>query len=127
VSRASRVTACLGVGALALAACRTAPGSDRLEGRWIGVRAEGPGAENVPAANAFASGVELEFHRNEIFITAAHQAQAGRYAVVKEDPSSVVITTDHDGPAHPQTFVFHGTEMMRWTVLEGRDIVFARE
>jgi hypothetical protein len=120
-------SAWLAAGALALAACRTPPSSDRLEGRWIGVRAEGAGAENVPAANAFASGVELEFHRNEIFVTSAHQAQSGHYAVVKEDPGSVVITTDHDGPTHPQVFTFHGTDLMRWNALEGRDIVFARE
>jgi hypothetical protein len=124
--KAARLAACAGVLAT-IASCRTPMSSERLEGRWIGVRAEGPGAENVSAANAFASGVELEFRRNEIFVTAAHQAQAGRYELVKDEGDTVVITTDRDGPSRPHTFVFHGTDIVRWSVLEGRAIVFTRE
>jgi hypothetical protein len=111
----------------ALAACRTPVSSDRLEGRWMGARAEGPGADGVSAANAFATGVELEFRRNEIFVTSARQSQAGRYEVVRDDANTVVITTDRDGPGHPQTFAFHGDDSLRWNVLEGRAILFVRE
>jgi hypothetical protein len=125
-SRAARVGV-VAIGAVAAVGCRIPASSDRLEGRWIGVRAEGAGAEGVPAANAFASGIELEFRRNEIFLTSARQSQAGRYEVVREDTDAVVLTTDRDGPDHPQTFSFHGTDTLRWNVLEGRSIVFERE
>jgi hypothetical protein len=108
-------------------ACRTPVSSDRLEGRWIGIRAEGPGADGVAGANAFATGVELEFRRNEIFVTSSRQSQAGRYEVVKDDPSAIVITTDRDGPGHPQTFSVHDDDTLRWNVLPGRALVFARE
>ena len=93
----------------------------------VGVVAKGAGAEGVPAANAFASGIELEFRRNEIFLTSARQSRAGRYEVVREDTEAVVLTTDRDGPDHPQTFLFHGSDTLRWNVLEGRSIVFERE
>ena len=108
-------------------ACRAPVISDRLQGRWVGVRAEGVGADASPAADAFATGTELEFRRNEIFITASRTAQAGRYAVVKEDASAVTITTDHDGPSHPQTFLFAGDDTIRWKLAEGRAIVFTRD
>ena len=117
----------VGLAAAAAVACRTPASSDRLEGRWIGVRAEGAGAEGVPAANAFASSIELEFRRNQIFVTSARQSQAGRYEVVREDANAVVVTTERDGPTHPQTFTFQPTDTMRWHVLDGRSILFARE
>jgi hypothetical protein len=108
-------------------ACGAPVSSDRLEGRWIGVRAEGAGVESVPAANAFAAGLELEFRRNEIFVTSARQSQAGRYEVLQEDANGVVITTERDGPTHRQKFSFQGDDTLRWHVLEGRSILFARD
>ncbi len=107
-------------------ACR-APGSARLEGRWIGIRAEGVSAEALPAANAFATSTTLEFRRNEITVATSKETQSGRYQLVRDDPNAVVIATDLDGPAHPQTFVFAGDETMRWTLPEGKAIVFAKE
>ena len=122
--------ACVGLAAIAAMstlACRAPASSDRLEGRWIGVRAEGAGVESVPAANAFAAGLELEFRRNEIFVTSARQSQAGRYEVLEEGANGVVITTERDGPTHPQKFSFQGDDTLRWNVLEGRSILFARD
>lgn len=108
-------------------ACRTPASSPELEGRWIGIRAEGVGAEALSAANAFATNTELEFRRNEITVATAKQTQSGRYQLLREDPNAVVIATDLDGPAHPQTFVFAGDETMRWMLPEGKAIVFAKE
>jgi hypothetical protein len=120
---------------LAAAACHAPASSDRLEGRWSGVRAEGVSAEAVARATAFATSTELEFRRNEITVTTSKETQSGRYQLVREDPSSVVIATDLDGPAHPQTFVFAGdesmgemmAETMRWVLPEGKAIVFVKE
>jgi hypothetical protein len=118
------------VGALAAIlsiACHAPASSAELEGRWIGVRAEGVSAEALSAANAFATNTELEFRRNEITVATAKQTQSGRYQLLREDPNAVVIATDLDGPAHPQTFVFAGDETMRWMLPEGKAIVFAKE
>ncbi len=51
--------------ALPALACRAPASSDRLEGRWTGIRAEGVSPEALAAANAFATSTALEFQRNE--------------------------------------------------------------
>jgi hypothetical protein len=123
-ARVSCVAALLAIPALA---CRAPASSPRLEGRWIGIRAEGVSPEARSAANAFATSTELEFRRNEITVATAKQTQSGRYQLVREESSAVVIATDLDGPAHPQTFVFAGDETMRWVLPEGKAIIFAKE
>jgi hypothetical protein len=113
--------------ALATLACRAPAGSAQLEGRWIGIRAEGVSANVVAAATDFATQTELEFRRTDITVTTPKQTQFGRYQLLREETNSVVIATDLDGPAHPQTFVFAGDETMRWMLPEGKAIVFTRE
>jgi hypothetical protein len=121
--------AALGVvalGAIAVA-CRIPLSSERLEGHWVGILAEGVSAEAQPAADAFATTTELEFRRNEITVRTPALTQYGRYQVVRDEPNSVAITTDRDGPAHPQTFLFAGDDTLRWAVSDGKSIVFARQ
>ena len=112
---------------IATLACRAPAGSAQLEGRWVGIRAEGVSADIVATATAFATHTELEFRGADITVTTSKQTQIGRYQLLREEPSSVVIATDLDGPAHPQTFVFAGDETMRWMLPEGKTIVFTRE
>ena len=95
-ARTSSVLAWLATSTLA---CRAPAYSPRLEGRWIGIRAEGVSPEARSAANAFATSTELEFRRNEITVATAKQTQSGRYQLVREEPSAIVIATDLDGPA----------------------------
>ena len=106
--------------------CPAPTGSERLEGRWVGVRAEGTSADTSPAANAFAAATEFDFHRDALTVTTAMATQSGRYRVVKEDATRVVITTDRDGPEQTQTFTFTSDATMRWNVLDGKAIVLAR-
>ncbi len=113
--------------ALPAFACRAPAGSAQLEGRWIGLRAEGVGADAIKAATAFATSTELEFRRSDITVTMATETQIGRYQLLREEVNTVVIATDLDGPAHPQTFVLGGDETMRWILPEGKAIVFAKE
>jgi hypothetical protein len=119
--------ACIAALAAVLTLACHGASSDKLEGRWIGVRAEGVSPDAIAAGNAFARGLELEFRRNEITIAISGEEQSGRYELVREDPSGVVIATDRDGPSHPQTFVFAVDETMRWALPEGKAIVFAKE
>jgi hypothetical protein len=90
------------------------------------VRAEGIAADVAGPANAFASGVSLDVHGDSMTVMQGGHRQTGRYRVVHEDPTKVVLTTDADGPLEPQTFVFADTETMRWEILTGKAIVFAR-
>jgi hypothetical protein len=115
------------IAAISALSCRAPVSSARLEGRWVGVRAEGVGADAMAPATAFATSTALEFRRTDITITTAKETQIGRYQLLREEPNTVVIATDLDGPAHPQTFVFAGDETMRWILPEGKAIVFAKE
>jgi hypothetical protein len=102
-------------------------GAARLQGHWRGVRADGVAAEALGNANAFATGTELEVKGDSITITTPRDKQTGRYKVVKQDKATLVITTDKDGPADPQTFTFVDDKTVRWAVLEGKSILFSKQ
>jgi hypothetical protein len=101
-------------------------GAARLQGTWHGVRAEGVAADALASANAFALGTELDVKGDALVVTTPSDTQSGRYRVVKQDRTTLVITTDKDGADAPQTFVFVDDKTLRWVVLEGKAIVFVR-
>ncbi len=101
-------------------------GSSRLQGKWHGLRADGVMPAALAAANAFASGMMLEVKGDAITVTTPKDTQSGHYHVVKEDKTSVVITTDKDGPAEPQTFTFVDDKTLRWAVDGGQAILFGK-
>ena len=103
------------------------PGAARLQGHWRGVHAEGVPAESTGSANAFASALAIDVKGDVMTVTQGTRRQTGRYRVVQEDASRVVLTTDADGPLDPYTFVFVDEDMMRWEALPGRTLVFARQ
>jgi hypothetical protein len=116
--------ACL-VGLLLVAGCGGG-GSKRLQGKWHGQRSEGVAGAVTAQANAFATAMQLEVKGDAITVTTATSSQSGHYKVVKEDKTSVVITTDKDGPTEPQTFTFVDDKTLKWAVVPGQSIVFAR-
>jgi hypothetical protein len=99
-------------------------GSARLQGRWRGIRVEGASGD---AANAFALGTEIRVDGYAMTVQSHDQTQSGRYRVVREDATTVVLVTDADGPGAAHTFTFGDDGTMRWQVLAGKAIVFARE
>lgn len=101
-------------------------GASRLQGHWRGVRADGVGGDVSAAANAFAASVSIDVRGDSMIVTQGAHRQVGRYRVVQEDDTKLILTTDADGPLEPQTFVFVDTDTMRWDVLAGKGIVFAR-
>ena len=112
---------------MAVAAACGSEGAPRLQGTWRGQRAEGVPASAAGVANAFAAGMLLEVKGDGIAVTTARDRQSGRYKVVKEDKTSLVITTDKDGAGARQTFTFVDDRTMKWAVLDGNVIVFAKQ
>ena len=102
-------------------------GSKRLQGKWHGLRAEGVAVASQAAANAFATGMTLEVSGDSITVTTPHDKQSGRYKVVREDKANLVLTTDKDGPKEPQTFTFVDDKTLKWLVMDGEQIVFAKQ
>jgi hypothetical protein len=116
----------LALALVGLCAC-SHKGSARLEGRWKGTRADGVAPELQSAANAFATQTEIDVRGDAISVTTPKEKQTGTYKVVKEDKGAVTIVTDKDGPNDAQVFTFVDDKTMRWTVLEGKTITFARQ
>jgi hypothetical protein len=111
--------------ALGLLACGGG-GSKRLQGKWQGLRAEGVAVASQASANAFATGMTLEVAGDSITVTTPHDKQSGHYKVVREDKSTLVLTTDKDGPKEPQTFTFVDDKTVKWLVMDGELIVFGK-
>ena len=111
---------------LALVACKKA-GSPRLEGKWRGSKAEGilPSAQD--AANQFAMDTELTFEGDTVTVHTNDGKQSAKYKVVREDKRSIIIETDRDGPNDPQTFTFDSDRAMRWQIMPGKTLSFAKE
>ncbi len=78
------------------------------------------------AANAFATSVELYVNGDAMTVTTLSERQSGHFRIVKDDGSSVAITTDKDGPSDLHTFTFVDAETIKWAAIEGKTIVFVR-
>ncbi len=92
------------------------------------VRAEGPTGDALARANEFATQTELDLRGDRITITFPKQdPQSGRYRVLDETKQAVVIVTDKDGPNDKQTFSFIDDKTIKWLVLEGKSITFAKQ
>jgi hypothetical protein len=104
------------------------PGSARLEGHWKGVRADGPVGDALVRANDFATKTELDMRGDRITVTyPSQETQTGRYRVLDETKQAVVIVTDRDGASDKQTFSFVDEKTIKWLVLEGKSITFAKQ
>jgi hypothetical protein len=101
-------------------------GSERLEGKWKGKSAEGVLPEAQAAANAFAVDTEIDVHGDAITVITPRDKQSGTYKVLREDKAQVTIVTDKDGPNDAQTFTLVDDKTLRWSVVDGKTIVFVR-
>lgn len=103
--------------------------SERIVGKWHGVKAEGVLPEVQQAANEAAQGMELEFKKDTITLRPAKDkdAMASKYVVLREDKRSVVLVTEQDGAASEQTLTLDDDATMRWQVLQGKTITFNRD
>jgi hypothetical protein len=69
----------------------------------------------------------MDVKGDAITVTTPKDKQSGRYRVVKQDKTMLIITTDKDGADDPQTFTFVDDRTVRWAVLDGKTIVFAKQ
>ena len=124
-ARLALLTLAASLGVLAVA-CGSS-GSKKLQGTWRGKSTEGVAPVAVASANVFATKMTLDVKGDAIVVATPKETQSGRYKVVTQDKTRVVITTDKDGPDDPQAFTFVDDRTLRWAVLEGKAIVFARQ
>lgn len=101
------------------------PGSEKLEGRWKGQKAEGVAPEAQAQANAFALGTEIVASGNEITIQTPSGKTTATYRVDKEDATTLVLHTEPGGAAETLRFNASG-ETMVWRVDAQRSISFRK-
>lgn len=111
---------------LALVACGP-KGSPRLEGKWLGTKAEGIDPSQQVVADDFASKTVLEFRGDAVAIRTPKGVQMGHYKVTSSDKDALTIVTDKDGDDEQHTFVFDGAKTLRWKILPQRTIVLAKQ
>ena len=102
-------------------------GQARLQGHWKGIKATGVSDTVLSSANLYAANMELDFKGDQVKVISGSETQTGRYKIVREDKSSVVLTTDGDGPTDEQTFTFDDEKTMKWTVTPGKTIQFQKQ
>jgi hypothetical protein len=103
-------------------------GSANLTGHWRGLKAEGVSSDLLDATNSYANHMRLDVSGNAITVTTSKDTRTDHYAVVSEDKTHTVITTDLDGASDPQTFTFTDPTTMRWAVAPGGAmVVFVKE
>ncbi len=112
----------------AVAGCQKTA-SERLVGKWHGVKAEGVLPDLQQSANEAAQGMELEFKKDTVTLRPAKDKDpmASKYVVLREDKRSVVLVTEQDGAANEQTLTLDDDTTMRWQVLQGKTITFNRD
>jgi hypothetical protein len=108
-----------------VAGCKRS-GSQRLEGRWHGRKADGVPETSQAAADAFANGTDLIAHGNQIAIyTPAGRPTQAVYKVDKEDPTTLVIHTELDNTT--ETFALDATsDTLTWKIDPAHSITFKR-
>ena len=118
----------LGAGFIVLVATACKGGSGaKLEGRWRGIKATGVPADQLTAANLFASAMELQFKGDQVSVHTGSDKQSAHYKIVKDDKTQVTITTDQDGQDDPQVFTFTDDHTMTWAIAPGKSIQFQKE
>jgi hypothetical protein len=109
-----------------LASCKKG-GQARLQGHWKGIKAVGVSDTVLSSANLYAAQMELDFKDDKVKVVSGSDTQSGRFKIVREDKTSVVLTTDGDGPTDEQTFTFDDEKTMRWSVMPGKTIQFQKQ
>ncbi len=102
-------------------------GSSRREGRWKGTSAEGVAPEAASRRERVRGrDGDRRARRRDHGLSPPHDKQSGTYKVLHEDKGQVTIVTDKDAPNDTQTFTLVDDKTLKWSVLDGKTITFAR-
>jgi hypothetical protein len=91
------------------------------------VSAEGATGSAEATANSFAGKMQIDVSGDIVTVTTPGGKESGHYRVVREDPTTTVIATDADGAAEQETFTLVDAKTLKWNVVPGRAIIFAKD
>jgi hypothetical protein len=113
---------------LALAGCEDTP-KERLEGRWVGERAEDFSAQQQARAAGWVTGASFEFKGNRVTVSIpAESPRQGTFKVAQVDGEQLRVSfLRPHGAADDVTLRFEGDQHLRWMLGDGRSIVLRKE
>lgn len=110
----------------ATAACNKGNAA-KLEGRWLGVKTTGVSADQLSAANLFASKMALDFHAQQVSVHVGDDKQSSPFRVVSDSANVLVLVDEADGAQAKETFTFLDDKTMDWAVMPGKTIQFVKQ
>jgi hypothetical protein len=111
-----------------LGGCKDTP-KERLEGKWVGERADNFRPEQGERANGWVAGTSFEFQGSRVTVSIpAESARQGTFSVatVSEEELRVTFMRAH-GASDEATFLFEPDDRLRWMLGDGRSIVLKKQ
>ena len=111
-----------------LGGCETTP-KERLEGKWVGERADNFRPEHAARVAGWVAGTSFEFKGSRVTVSIpAESPRQGTYKITKADEHELHVSfLRAHGPQDDVTFLFEGEDRMRWMLGDGRSIVLRKE
>lgn len=112
----------------ALGGCKSTP-KERLEGKWVGERADNFRPDQAGRVDGWVSGTSFEFQGSRVTVSIpAETPRQGTYklAAVGEEELRITFMRAH-GTQDQATFFFEGDDRLRWMLGDGRSIVFKKQ
>lgn len=111
-----------------LGGCKETP-KERLEGKWVGERADNFRPEQAERANGWVSGTSFEFKGSRVTVSIpAESPRQGTFklATVNEEELRITFMRAH-GASDEATFFFEDEDRLRWMLGDGRSIVLKKQ
>jgi hypothetical protein len=111
----------------ALAACKATP-KERLEGRWVGERADNFNPAQADRAAGWVTGASFEFKGSRVTVSIpAESPREGTFKITRASEQELEMTFLRPQGAEDQvTFQLEGEDRMRWMLGDGRSIVLRK-
>jgi len=100
----------------------------RLQGTWLGARAGNFEVSALPAATAWAKGVQVHIGASRVTVQVSGESPRSRaYRVASADEHSVTLELGAPSSQSERfTLVFDGEGRLRWEIGQGRYVVLQR-
>jgi hypothetical protein len=111
-----------------LGGCKDTP-KERLEGKWVGERADNFRPEQAERVNGWVAGTSFEFKGSRVTVSIpAESPRQGTFklATVSEEELHITFMRAH-GANDEATFFFEGEDELRWMLGDGRSIVLKKQ
>lgn len=110
-----------------LGGCKTTP-KERLEGKWVGERADNFRPEHAERVGGWVTGTSFEFKGSRATVSIpAESPRQGTFKISQASEHELQITfLRAHGPRDEATFLFEGEDRLRWMLGDGRSIVLRK-